>query len=246
MRGLPLPTCARLGITPLPLRHRWYTDIMPDTSSHAASRRDDVHTMTLRELEAKIAQAGIKMSRRQIMRHCKAGTFDAQKLPAVNNVEEWFIAPSSVEKGIADIKALQALRSRRDATRHDMSDQDAPEITNTINTDTSRHDASRPDTTGQQNKADTPATEHDTSRYVLQLETRIMEKDDIIGMLRGELTQRNDEIVRRNERERETNILIRGLQNLVLRLQAPSAPAADVLDNDPVMTEREVTNHTTT
>ena len=59
-------------------------------------------------------------------------------------------------------------------------------------------------------------------------------------MLRGELTQRNDEIVRRNERERETNILIRGLQNLVLRLQAPSAPAADVLDNDPDMAESEV------
>lgn len=33
------------------------------------------------------------MSRRQIMRHCKAGTFDAQKLPATNNVEEWFIPP---------------------------------------------------------------------------------------------------------------------------------------------------------
>jgi hypothetical protein len=59
-------------------------------------------------------------------------------------------------------------------------------------------------------------------------------------MLRGELVHRNEEIVRRNERERETNILIRGLQNLVLRLQAPGAPAADVLDHDPAMTEREV------
>src|ERR1700680_4844532 len=99
---------------------------MPDTSGHDATRRDDLHTMTLGELEAKIIQAGIAMSRRQIMRHCKAGTFDAQKLPAVNNVEEWFIAPASVDKGIADIKTLQALRSRRDATRRDVSENDAP------------------------------------------------------------------------------------------------------------------------
>jgi len=52
-------------------------------------------------------------------------------------------------------------------------------------------------------------TEPDTSRYVAQLEKRIDEKDEVIGMLRGELTNRNDELVRRNERERETNVLIR-------------------------------------
>src|ERR1700704_5372362 len=118
---------------------------MPDTSSHVATRRDDLHTMTLRELEARIIQAGIVMSRRQIMRHCKAGTFDAQKLPAVNNVEEWFIAPGSVEKGIADIRALQALRSRRDETRRDMSEHDATQSAPQIETDTSSHDATRRD-----------------------------------------------------------------------------------------------------
>src|ERR1700704_4608992 len=97
---------------------------MLDTSSHDATRRDDLHTIPLSELEAKIMQAGIVMSRRQIMRHCKAGTFDAQKLPATNNVEEWFIAPAPVKKCLADIKTLQALRSRRDATRRDTADDE--------------------------------------------------------------------------------------------------------------------------
>src|SRR3984893_8240942 len=101
---------------------------MPDTSSHDATRRDDLHTMTLRELEARIIAAGIVMSRRQIMRHCKAGTFDAQKLPAVNNVEEWFIAPDSVDQGIDDIRTLQALRSRRGAARRDVFANVAPQI----------------------------------------------------------------------------------------------------------------------
>src|SRR5262245_36516207 len=99
------PTFSRcphgVGIT-RPARHqRWYTDIMSDTSGHDATRHDQLHTMTVRELEAKIKAAGIVMSDRQVVRHCKAGTFDALKIPAANNVEQWFIAPSSVEKGIA-------------------------------------------------------------------------------------------------------------------------------------------------
>src|SRR6202158_2140099 len=125
----------KLGITNGRSLLDWYTATMSDTLGHDATRRDDLHTMTLKELEAKIIDAGIVMSRRQIMRHCKAGTFDAQKLPAVNNVEEWFIAPGSVEKGIADIKTLQALRSRRDASRRGMSDSDETETAYRINTD---------------------------------------------------------------------------------------------------------------
>src|ERR1700730_1870248 len=143
---------------------------MDNTSGHDATRRDDLHTMTLKELEAKIIQAGIVMSRRQIMRHCKAGTFDAQKLPATNNVEEWFIAPDSVEKGIADIKTLQALRSRRDATRRDTSDDDVVETALKMNTDTSGHDASRRDVSENGTKDDRGAAQPDTTRYVGLLE----------------------------------------------------------------------------
>jgi len=46
-------------------------------------------------------------------------------------------------------------------------------------------------------------------------------------------------IVRRNERERETNILIRGLQNLVLQLQPGRDRTADVLEDDPIMAKVE-------
>jgi hypothetical protein len=67
----------------------------------------NLHTKTLTELEGLAAVAGILISRRQLMRHCAAETFDAQILPAVNNLEEWFIAPGSVDKGLADIKTLQ-------------------------------------------------------------------------------------------------------------------------------------------
>ena len=94
---------------------------MSDTSSHDAPPRDELHTITLRELEARVGAAGALISRRQLMRHCQAGTFDAQKLPAVNNIMEWFVAPASIDKGIADIKTLQEQRARRVATRPDMT-----------------------------------------------------------------------------------------------------------------------------
>ena len=100
------------------------------------------------------------------MRHCKAGTFDAQKLPAVNNVEEWFIAPASVEKGIADIRTLQALRSRRDATRRDMSDNDGPKTERKLDTDMSGHDASRHDMSEKENEDGREVTPPGPSRPV--------------------------------------------------------------------------------
>src|SRR5262245_31843326 len=100
---------------------------MPDTSGHVATDRDMLHTVTLRELEQQVANAGVLISHRQLMRHCAAGTFDAKKLPATNNVEEWLIAPASIEKGIADIKTLQEQRARRDASRRDTSGHDVLE-----------------------------------------------------------------------------------------------------------------------
>jgi hypothetical protein len=62
------------------------------------TQSDNLHTKTT-QLEGRAAVAGILISRRQLLRHCAAETFDAQKLPAVNNLEEWFIAPGLVAPG---------------------------------------------------------------------------------------------------------------------------------------------------
>jgi hypothetical protein len=235
---------------------------MSDMSGHDASQSDTLHTLTLRDLEARVAAAGVLISHRQLMRHCEAGTFDAKKLPATNNVLEWFIAPASIEKGIADIKTLQEQRARRDATRRDVTQHVEIENPTSTNSDMSGHDGlrpsmseqelqdgqhpdtashvpSRPDMTEQQPSQKGSETEPVMSGYVAQLEKRIEEKDDVIGMLRRELAQRNEEIVRRNERERETNILIRGLQNLVLQLQPGRERTTDVLQDDAMITKRE-------
>lgn len=139
---------------------------MPDTSSHDATRRDDAHTVPLAELEAQIFKAGIVMSRRQITRHCKSGTFEAIKLPAANNVENWYVAPSSIEKGIADIKALRALRDSHVETRQDMSEHVVPKEALNDDQDTSRHDETRPNVTRHETSHAGTETRPDTSRHV--------------------------------------------------------------------------------
>ena len=158
---------------------------MSDTSGHVAPERDDLHTVTLRQLEAQLIAAGVLMSRRQLMRHCQAGTFDAQKLPATNNIMEWFIAPASIEKGIADIKTLQEHRARRDATRLDMTNSDATKMPSITDSDMSGHDPSQHVVSETENQ-DKPGVDnsdlsrHDASRhdifehpYVRRLEDRI-------------------------------------------------------------------------
>ena len=142
-----------------------YTASMPDTSGHDQPQHDERHTIPLRELEVRLAAEGVLMSRRQITRHCEGGTFDAKKLPAVNNVMEWFVAPASIDKGIADIKTLQELRARRDASRPDMSGRLAVDRTLHDRHAAPGHVAPRLDVTtapGPQHEPD--ATRHDALR----------------------------------------------------------------------------------
>src|SRR5262245_24312110 len=141
----------------------------PDMSGHDATRPDELHTMTLSELETRVAASGVLISRRQLMRHCEVGTFEAKKLPAVNNIEQWFIAPGSVEKGIADIKTLQEQRARRDASRPVMTGHDGGEKSQDNRQDMSGHDATRPDMTEpvapeKSNNSDPDTSGHDRPR----------------------------------------------------------------------------------
>ena len=97
-----------------------YTQCMIDTVRPSPTPSDAIrHSLSLPELEIEVAKSGIVMSRRQLMRHCQAGVFNAKKLPAANNVPAWFIAPESIAKGIADLKALQEFRTRQTAVLSD-------------------------------------------------------------------------------------------------------------------------------
>jgi hypothetical protein len=220
----------------------------PDTSDHDATQPDTLHTMTLSELEQAAAAAGVLISRRQLMRHCASGTFDAKKLPAVNNIEEWFIAPASVEKGFADIKTLQEQRARRDATRPDMSGHDGVDKPESNRQDMSGHDATRPDMTGgvapeksniskpdtsghdgvRPTMSDTPRdekpspTQPENSRYVA-----LLERDN--DFLREQVKKKDDQISDLSQRFSETQTLLGAMQ----RMFAPLLGQADPFKSTP-------------
>ena len=202
-RGSMLPYC--------------YTFYMPDTSSHDATRRDDVHTINLSQLEAAIMAAGIVMSRRQITRHCKSGTFDAIKVPAANNIEHWFIAPASVEKGIADIKALRALRDGHDETRPDVTKQETPPAAPKIEPDTTGHVATRHDVSKEESADASGAAHFDTSRYV-----GLLERDN--EFLREQVQKKDEQISDLSNRFSETQTLLGAMQRMLAPLLGQADP----------------------
>jgi hypothetical protein len=84
-------------------------------------------------------------------------------------VENWYIAQSSVEKCVADIKALRALRDSHVETRRDVSEDVTPKEPLATNPDTSRHDTSRPDMSQKEIGSAIGETRPDTSRHVDEL-----------------------------------------------------------------------------
>jgi hypothetical protein len=196
--------------------------------------------MTVRELEARIKAAGIVMSDRQVVRHCKAGTFDAIKIPAANNVEQWFIALSSVEKGIADIKALQEQRSRHSATRQDVTDTDTPPEPHVAlretGSDMSGHDASRQDVTDKENSVSKGPTQHDTSGRVTTSDTDIFEHP-YVKRLEDQVEKWQDKY---EQQVRRTEEIQSGHQKELVELQRMTAVASSKTLGDYMLKVREL------
>jgi hypothetical protein len=189
---------------------------MPDTSSHDATRPDDLHTMTVRELETRIAAAGVLISHRQILRHCEGGTFDAKKLPATNNIKEWFIAPASVEKGIADIKTLQEQRARRDASRRVTSDSEGLEKGLNKDADTSGHDTPRRDASQKENQDGGGASRSDVTRHVATDFDMLIEHP-YVKRLEREVDEYKTEL--KEQRQRTEQLLIDARKDFVTLAQ---------------------------
>jgi hypothetical protein len=253
---------------------------MSDMSGHDASYPDERHSVSLRELELRVAAAGVVISRRQLMRHCEAGTFDAKKLPATNNQDEWFVTPASIEKGIADLKSLRALRERRDATRRGMTGHDGPSLPSNDVPVMPGHDALRPvtsvapiqggqrptefdisgqtvtekevsryvqepnpiDEKGEPVRSGHGRAEPDTSRqapaeaegkspYVVGLERQVEELREDREFYReqlkvkdGQIALKDEQISAMLERDRETNVLLQGLQKFLAPLLGSPRP----------------------
>jgi hypothetical protein len=218
------------------------------------------HTLTVKRVAQLLQDAGVPRSARRIKYFCQNGSLDAGYLPSPTG-DQWYINPASVPGRVGELRQFDEQLRRREHAAAGSGSHSTPHNTNSAGAGNSmqQHAAASHDTpepSPNNNFAASgsstlqPAAKHDNreedrppAAYVEQLQKRIDEKDEIIVFLREELKELNDEIARRNDREKETNILIRGLQNLVLRLQPRTPPNADVLANDPLIQPTEQAQH---
>ena len=139
---------------------------MPDTARHDAPQPDDVrHTLTVREVEALLAIAGVQRSHRHVLRLCQSGMLDAVKVPGGPSGEEWYVSPASVPKAIGDLKQIDAQRARRSTTQPATSHHDAADISETNDHDTAGHGATQRDASDTKDKDEREVTDPAAARH---------------------------------------------------------------------------------
>jgi hypothetical protein len=197
-----------------------------DTSRQAATRRDNEFTLSLEEVAERYARAGHPRTLRTLQRYCAGAHLDAQKI-ATTTGDKYLVTPQSVDRHIAQIVELSALQlvatsrdlSRPAATADDREDKpSAPSTPAATGDDTERQAATG--TTG-------------SSVDVARLEREVERLEDDRDFLRDQIKVKDGQIASLLERDRETNILIRGLQEMLTPLLGAPRHQTPVQDPPP-------------
>ena len=178
---------------------------MNDQSRQDAASPDD-YTLTIEEAALRYEHAGHPSTIRSIQHYCAKGHLECLRQETTFG-DKYLITAGSVARHIAQIAELASATSR-DVPRYIATPVAAPlqpetpkEIVTTVN-DQSRQDATR---------RDVPVEPKPDTRYVEQLEREN-------GFLREQITVKDAQISELGVRARETNVLIKGLQDLFLAL----------------------------
>ena len=206
-----------------------YTSRMDDTRRDeprpVATGRDNDFILSLEEVSERYATAGHSRTIRTLQRYCASGHLDAQKL-ATTTGDKYLVTPQSVARHIAQIKELQALgivatgrdRSRLVATPVEQGDKPSDHS----DAGPTGDDKGRQATTGQSDPS--PLVEH--------LEKEVERLQDDREFLREQIKVKDGQIGALLERDRETNILIRGLQEMLTPLLG--APRREPPNGEPL------------
>ena len=192
-----------------------------DATDHDLSRptRTELHTdyiLTIEQVADLYAKAGHPRTTRSLQRYCAKGHLDSQKKETALGGEIYLVTPQSVARHIAQIEELTT--SDMVATRHDASRHVATSVAAQQSTVT--HEPSS-------------TTSSDTSRYAARLEVELEQAKDERDFLREQIDRKDKTIDALIERDRETNFLVRGLQEMLTPLLGgprrdppPERPAA--------------------
>lgn len=185
-------------------------------------RRDatspDQYTLTIEDALVRYEHAGHPRTVRSIQRYCAKGHLDCLRQETTFG-DKYMITPESVARHIAQIAEL-ASATRRDLPRQDAAEPATPgQAPPAVSPDTTTGDVARQDATSRAVSEPATAPANTDERYVHQLEREN-------EFLRDQIQRKDEQIGELSERARETNFLIKGLQELVLRLQPGRAATA--------------------
>ena len=168
-----------------------------DVSRPAATTGETDYILTIEQVADLYAKAGHARTIRSLQRYCAVGHLDCHKKQTTLG-DMYVVTPQSVARHIAQIEELKS--ADMVATGHDLSRQVAT------------HVAAEPST---QTSEPPQATTGDMSRYVARLELEIEQAKDDRDFLREQIDRKDKTIDALIERDRETNFLVRGLQEML-------------------------------
>jgi hypothetical protein len=199
---------------------------MDDMPGLGRPQQDDVqhrHTLTVPEVGEQLAAAGVPRSERQIKRYCESAFLDAKKVPGPTG-DQWFIAPVAVPKLIGDLQQWQMQRAGQSQTRPAVTDNVTPEKAPEQTPDAPGPGRPQPAVSDDDIRSVESASEAVTSGYVTQLEKRIDEKDDVIGLLKGQLVAKDQQITDLSTRFGNLSDRFADTQKLMAVMQRMLAP----------------------
>ncbi|MGE3263611.1 hypothetical protein [Methylocystis sp.] len=187
----------------------------PDTARPSSTR----YSLTLDETARLFAEAGLPRNIRSLQRYCVAGRLDCIKEETVTGLT-FFVDPDSVGRAITQLAQLHGITDevRHSAVEPDMSHRVAPVIEPSPHIDQPRASAAERDTGVQEiSERQTPA-QSDMSRYVAQVESENAMLKEHVAFLKDQAQVKDTQIAALLERDKETNYLVRGLQQMLAPL----------------------------
>lgn len=213
---------------------------MPDTPGPAATNDDTDFTLSIEEVAGRYSAAGHPRTLRTLQRYCASGHLDCRKAATALG-DKYFITPQSVARHIAQVAELAALgvsaisrdRPRQDAHTHPIpfpsdSERPAAVIRDMSNTGDERADLNAPQTGSHASTLaldpSRQAATGDSAKVTIRLEAEVDRLKDDITFLRQQITTKDDQIASLLERDKETNFLVRGLQQMLTPLLSNAQP----------------------
>jgi hypothetical protein len=172
---------------------------MPEPENELGSGPDMAgNNVTVEEAALLFAKAGVPRSPRSVRRYCERGHLQCVRIDTENAQEQYLITAASIDRRIAELKQIQSSTS---------GVRSSPDVTGFIRPGPAR--------SGQ-------------SELVEILRDQIKRKDEQITVKDGQIAALNRTLDQTIERDRETNVLLKLLQEKIFRIEAPRNEGPDM------------------